>query len=127
MAGQNDDKARTFTERIEVAGSEAVSTIKKLVADGDVRRIIIRDQQGKQLLAVPMNAGVAVGGIAVLASPTVAAITALVAVLAKVRLEVERTDVNSGGPVVDVEVHDIQVHEPTASGTDTHEGGPAQS
>lgn len=127
MAEQNDDKARTFTERIEVAGSEAVATIKKLVADGDVRRIIIRDQQGKQLLAVPMNAGVAAGGIAVLASPTVAAITALVAVLAKVRLEVERTDVNPGGPVVDVEVHDIQVHEPTASGTDTHEDGPTQS
>lgn len=123
MSEQGNDKARTFTERIEVAGKDALATIKALIADGDVRRIIIRDQDGKQIFAVPMNAGVAAGGVAVLAAPTAAVIATLVAVLAKVRLEVERTDVHSDGPVVDVEVHDVTVHH---TGGESDEVAPTQ-
>lgn len=65
-------------EEIKVAGKNLKSKIKELVREGNVRRIIVRNPEGKTLLDVPLNAGVAgavllpfyaaVGTLAVLAT-----------------------------------------------------------
>ena len=65
-------------EEIKVAGKNLKSKIKELVREGNVRRIIIRNPQGKTLVDAPLNAGVAgavllplyaaIGTIAVLAT-----------------------------------------------------------
>lgn len=100
--GGTKSGAQSFTERIELAGDQLVSTITGLVKDSTVRRIVIRDQNDKELFAVPMPAGVAIGGLAVLAAPTLAAIGAITALVTKVHLDIVRTDVGPGeGPVVD--------------------------
>jgi len=81
-----------WTDEIQVAGSELVERIKKLVADGNVRRLIIRKPNGESLLEIPLTAGVAVGGTVTILAPVLAAIGALAALLAEFKVEVVRTD-----------------------------------
>ena len=46
-------------EEIKVAGSKLKSTIKNLIREGNVRRIIVRNGEGRTLLDMPLTAGVA--------------------------------------------------------------------
>ncbi len=89
--GNNND-GRTVIDWLEVAGDQLVVTVKQLLKDTSVRRIILRDSKGKELFSVPMNAGLAVGGVAVLAAPVVAALGVVAAMVTNVTIEVERID-----------------------------------
>jgi hypothetical protein len=89
---QNPPKQeRTFTESFEVAGSELVERVKKLIAEGNVRRVIIRNEKGDSLVEIPLTAGVVVGGALAVVYPVLAALGALAALLANVKVEVIRT------------------------------------
>ena len=81
---------RTFTEEIKVTGRGLVKRIRKLIAEGNVRRLIIRKADGTQLLEVPLTAGVAVGGLLTIIQPVLAALGALAMLLAEFKVEVVR-------------------------------------
>ena len=81
---------RTWTEEIEVAGAELVDRIKKLAAEGQVRRVRITEPDGDLVLEIPLTIGAVAGGALVLAAPLLAAIGALAALVTKVRIEVTR-------------------------------------
>jgi hypothetical protein len=81
---------RTFTEHIEIASSELVERTKELIEEGNVRRIIIRNQDDEVLLEVPLTAGVVVGGAVTIVAPVLAAMGALAALLTHVKIEVVR-------------------------------------
>jgi hypothetical protein len=81
----------TFTEQIEIAASELVGRTKELIEEGNVRRLIIRNQDDEVLLEVPLTAGVAVGGVVTLVAPVLAALGALAALLTHVKVEIVRT------------------------------------
>jgi hypothetical protein len=83
---------RTWTEEIEVAGSELVDHIKEMVKAGNVRKVILRTPDGKLLLEIPLTAGAVAGGVVVLVAPVLAALGAMAALVAKVKVEVIRTD-----------------------------------
>jgi len=79
-------------EEVTLAGSELVEYVKRLIAEGNVRRLIIRKPSGEVLVEVPLTAGVAVSGALTLMAPVLAALGALAALLAQVRVEVVRDD-----------------------------------
>ena len=81
---------RTFTEEIKVAGRELVKRLRKLIAEGNVRRLIIRKADGTRLLEIPLTAGVAVGGVATILSPVLAVLGTLAMLLAEFKVEVVR-------------------------------------
>ena len=81
---------RTFTEHIEIAASDLVDRTKELIEEGNVRRIIIRNQEDEVLLEVPLTAGVVVGGAVTIVAPVLAALGALAALLTHVKIEVVR-------------------------------------
>jgi hypothetical protein len=83
---------RTITERVTVAGNELVDFVKKLIADGNVRRLIIRRPSGEALIEIPLTAGVVAGGALTLLAPVIAAVGAIAALLAKFEVDVERVD-----------------------------------
>ena len=87
-----DKNERTWTEEIEVAGSELIDRIKELVQAGNVRKVILRTQDNKLLLEIPLTAGAVAGGVVVLVAPVLAALGAMAALLAKVKVQVVRTD-----------------------------------
>lgn len=90
----NPEKSGTdWKEGISIAGNELVDKIKELVAEGNVRRLIIRKPNGESLLEIPLTAGVAVGGAVTIMAPVLAAIGALAALIKDFRLEVIRTNV----------------------------------
>ncbi len=92
MVEQEKKRERTFEEQFEVAGSELVELVKKLLREGNVRRIIIRNEKGEILMEIPLTAGVVVGGVLTLFAPILVAIGAMDALLTSVKVEVIRTE-----------------------------------
>jgi hypothetical protein len=75
----------TFTESFKVAGSQLVDAVKKLLHEGNVRRVIIK-HEGRSVAEFPLTVGV----IGAAAAPLVAAVGALAAVLTECTVVVER-------------------------------------
>ena len=61
MTEPSKQEGRTWTEEIEINAGELVDRVKKLIEEGNVRRLIIRKPNDEILLEVPLTAGVAVG------------------------------------------------------------------
>lgn len=93
----SDDK-KSWTEEIQVKGSELVNKIKDLIKEGNIRRLILRKENGDVLFELPLTAGVAVGGALALMAPVLAAIGAMAALLTKVRVQIIRDEDKDGKP-----------------------------
>lgn len=91
MNSKAKKEERTWVEEIEIAGSELVDCVKELIKEGNVRRLIIRKESGELLLEIPLTAGVVVGGVLTIFAPVLAALGAMAAQLAKVKVEIVRT------------------------------------
>ncbi len=83
---------RGWSEEFVVRGNEAVSKVRELIKKGKARKIIVRKESGEKMFEIPLNTGVAVGGIAALAAPVLAAVGAAAALMSFVKIEVVRTD-----------------------------------
>jgi hypothetical protein len=90
MCGKNKKEERTWVEEIEIAGSELVERVKELIKEGNVRRLIIRKPSGELLMEIPLTAGVMVGGAFTIVAPVLAALGAMAALIAKVKIEIVR-------------------------------------
>lgn len=92
MTTKNSGPGNDWTKKIEVTGEKLVETVKKIYAEGKTQRIIIRAEDGRELLTVPMNTGLLAGGVMALAAPVLAAVAGVAALVAKVHLEVVPVD-----------------------------------
>jgi len=88
----------TWTEKIQVAGDRVIKTIRELVKEGNVRKIIIRKPNGEVLKEFSLTAGVAIGGIALWLAPLIAALGAVIAVGMSYTIEVVRTRTDDESP-----------------------------
>jgi hypothetical protein len=79
-----------FTEEVQTTGEKLVDEVKRLVEEGNVRKIRIVTEDGNVLLEIPLTAGVVVGGVAVIAAPLLAVLGTLAGIFAKVKLQVIR-------------------------------------
>jgi hypothetical protein len=68
----------------KVKGEELVEKIKQLLHEGNIRRIIIKDEDGKVYLEIPVTFGL----VGVLLAPTIAALGAIAAMVANLKVEV---------------------------------------
>jgi len=75
-------------EEFRVSGEDVVKKLKKLVKEGNIRRIIIKNEKGKTLIEVPLTIGVV--GAALL--PIWAAIGAVVALVTNCTIVVEKRE-----------------------------------
>jgi hypothetical protein len=77
---------RTWRESFVVAGHQLLDAVKRLLREGNVRRVIIK--QGEHTIAeFPLTVGV----IGAVAAPLLAAVGAIAAILNECTIEVERT------------------------------------
>ena len=79
-----DDKKRT--EEFSVNADQVVQKVKELINEGNVRRVIIKNEQGESIIEFPVTVGV-VGAVLL---PVFAALGAAVALLTKCTIVVER-------------------------------------
>ncbi len=75
-------------EEFRVSGEDVVRKLKELVKEGNIRRIIIKNEEGKALIEVPLTIGVV--GAALL--PIWAAIGAVVALATNCTIVVEKRE-----------------------------------
>ena len=83
-------QASRWTEEIEIAAGDIVTTVRNLVAEGNVRRLVIKNTGGKSLLEIPLTAGVVIGGTLALLAPLLAALAAIAALLGKLKIVIVR-------------------------------------
>ena len=76
------------TEEFKVEGEKIVSKIKELIHEGNIRKVIIKDKDGKTMLEIPMTFGV----VGALIAPQLAAIGAIAALLTEATIVVEKKE-----------------------------------
>lgn len=81
-----DEKVRS--EEFRVNGEELIAKIKQLFHEGNIRRIIIKDKDGKTVMEIPLTIGV----VGVLLAPTLAAVGAIAALLTEATVVVEKVE-----------------------------------
>ena len=90
---------RTWRETIEGTTDQILAQIRKLIDEGNVRRVVVK-HQGKTIAEFPLTGGV----VGTVLAPVAAAIGALTAVLAECTIEVEKAVVTTPPEEVRVEV-----------------------
>lgn len=81
-----ETQTETRTEEHEVRGENLVSKVKEILHEGNVRRISIRNDDGKELIEIPLTIGV----VGTLLLPAWAAIGAIAALVTNCSIVVER-------------------------------------
>jgi hypothetical protein len=81
------EKLNTFFEEVKVLGNELVDKVKELIHEGNVRRIIIKDEQGRTFVEIPVT----VAAVGAVFAPIPAAVGALAAMAAKFTIVVEKS------------------------------------
>lgn len=79
-------KYHTGTEEFRVNGEQLVAKIKEILREGNIRRLIIKDKNGRTLIEVPLTIGV----VGVILVPVWAAIGAIAALVAEATVVVEK-------------------------------------
>lgn len=79
---------KSRTDEFSVTGEQAVDFIKKILHEGNIRRIVLKNESGKTLLEIPVTIGV----VGALLLPVWAAVGAAAALVAKMTIVIERTE-----------------------------------
>jgi hypothetical protein len=79
---------RSVREEFRVSGEAVVAKVKELVREGNVRRISIKNDDGRTLLEIPLTIGV----IGTVLLPVWAALGAMAALVANLTIAVERSE-----------------------------------
>jgi Flp pilus assembly pilin Flp len=77
-----------FVEEVQVLGRDLVEKVKSLIHEGNVRRIIVRDEHGNTFVEIPVT----VAAVSVVLAPVLAALGAISALVAKFTIVVVRSE-----------------------------------
>ncbi|MBP7733617.1 MAG: DUF4342 domain-containing protein [Caldisericia bacterium] len=76
------------TQEFQVSGEQLVNKVKSIINEGNIRRIIIKNEDGKVIVEFPVTIGV----VGVLLAPWLAALGAIAALVTKCTIIVEKED-----------------------------------
>ena len=76
------------SNQFHVSGDELLKKVKEIIHEGNVNRIIIKNEEGKTFLEIPVTIGL----IGALLLPVFAAVGALAALVSNFTIEVIRKD-----------------------------------
>jgi len=82
----SEDKFRT--EEFRVDGEELIGKVKNLINEGNIRRVIIKNKEGKIIFEIPLTFGV----VGALIAPQLAALGAIAALLSEATVVVEKSE-----------------------------------
>lgn len=82
------DEQKTRTEEYKVNGEMLVAKIKEIIHEGNIRRITIKNEEGKTFIEIPLTFGM----IGALLLPVWAAIGAIAALATKCTIVVEKVE-----------------------------------
>ena len=79
-------KTKTTTEQIKGTGDQVIKKVRELVKEGNVRKIMIKDKNGKSIAEFPLTIGV----IGTALVPVLAAVGAIIALVAECTITIEK-------------------------------------
>ena len=79
---------KVHSEEFRINGEELIAKIKQLIHESNIRRITIKDKDGKTVMEIPLTIGV----VGVLLAPTLAAVGAIAALLTEATVVVEKAE-----------------------------------
>jgi hypothetical protein len=79
-------EGKTWTEEFKASGGEILTKVKELIRQGNIRRIILKDEHGKIFMEIPLTVGIV--GAAFL--PVIAAIGTIAALVSNLTIVVEK-------------------------------------
>ena len=88
-----EEKVRT--EEVKVSGDDLVAKVKELIHEGNIRRVIIKNEEGKTLIEIPLTLGL-VGAVLL---PVWAALGAIAALVTDCTTIVEKVEESPGDQV----------------------------
>lgn len=77
---------QTRFEEFRVTGGEILDKVKEILHEGNVRRIILKDEKGKTFMEIPLTVGV----VGALVAPVLAAVGAVAALASNLTIVVEK-------------------------------------
>jgi CBS domain-containing protein len=75
-------------EEFTVSSDDLVAKVRQLLHEGNVRRIVVKDEKGKTLLEIPLTLGV----VGLILAPWMAALGVVAAMVTKAKIVVERRE-----------------------------------
>lgn len=75
-------------EEFSIKGDDLLAKVKQLIAEGNVRRMIIKDKTNKTIIEIPLTIGL----VGIVLAPVLAAVGAIAALVTECTILVERTD-----------------------------------
>ena len=89
---RTDAMENVSTEELKISGDVLVTKIKELIAQGNVRRIIIKTEENHTLIEIPMTVGVIGSVISAVLFPVIAAVGVIGAMVAHLTVVIERQE-----------------------------------
>jgi len=75
-------------EEFKVSGAELKERVKQLIHEGNIRRIIIKNEKGESVIEIPVT----IGAIGAIVAPALAAVGAVAALLTNCTITVVKKD-----------------------------------
>ncbi len=107
---------KSITEEFKVSGDAVVAKVKELLREGNIRRIVIKNEEGKTLIEIPLTVGV-VGTVLL---PVWAALGAIAALVANLTIAVERRSLETAGAVKETAKKTVRSAKSTVEGAVPH-------
>lgn len=85
------EQIRVKLDEIKVAGNQLVDKFKELIHEGNIHRVILKNEEGHTLIEVPVT----VAAVGAVAAPVVAAVAAIAAMVTHCTVVVERREFGS--------------------------------
>ena len=74
------------TEEFKIDGEQLLSKVKELIHEGNIRRIIIKNEKGESLIEIPLT----IGAVGAVIAPALVAVGAIAALITKGSIVVEK-------------------------------------
>lgn len=87
---KTSESKKTFTEELKGTASEIINQVKKIIKEGNARRLLIKDENGKVLFQTQLTAGIAGTALITAMAPIVSAISMFALFMNDVKIIVEK-------------------------------------
>ena len=77
-------------EEFAIDGDKLVAKVKELIHEGNIRRIIVKNEEGMVLIEIPLTVGVVGGVIGATLFPVIAALGAIGALVVRLKIVIEK-------------------------------------
>ncbi|AOY81477.1 MULTISPECIES: DUF4342 domain-containing protein [Moorena] len=89
---ETDVQPKVSVEEFSISGNDLIDKVKDLINQGNIRRIMIKNDQDRILLEIPLTFGVLGGFTAIFWAPWLLPLGAIGALAARLKVVVERKE-----------------------------------